>query len=214
MKYKAILFDFDGVIGKTAEDNYHAWARAFRSVGIRMDKKDYFLNEGLNTAGVAARELKKNGLPPDKSGEIVRLKEKFYQETNRFRLYPGIPGLLRKMKPKYKLAVVTGAGLERFERTMPGNLMGYFDAVISGDKVRSPKPSPEPYLTAASELRLSAQDCLVVENAPLGIKAAKKANMTCIAIASTLAGKWLSGADYIVKDIKELCGLIKTIESA
>ncbi|HBB67681.1 MAG: hypothetical protein A2X39_04955 [Elusimicrobia bacterium GWC2_56_31] len=212
MKYKAVLFDFDGVIGRTTEDNYLAWARAFRAVGIRLGKKDYFLNEGLDPSGVAVRELAKNGRPADQAGAIINLKEKFYRQNNRFKVYPGIPGLVRKMKQKYKLAVVTGAGRERFNKTMPAGLRRCFSVLVSGGEAAKPKPSPEPYLAAARKLRVSEADCLVVENAPLGIEAAKKAKMACVAITSTLAGKWLSRADYIVKDVKELGELIEKLE--
>ena len=57
MNYKAVLVDFDGVIGKTMEDNYNAWANALNTVGISMDKNDYFLLEGLNTIKVGKNAI-------------------------------------------------------------------------------------------------------------------------------------------------------------
>ena len=57
ISYKYVWFDFDGVIGKTMEDNYNAWAYALNTVGISMDKNDYFLLEGLNTIKVGKNAI-------------------------------------------------------------------------------------------------------------------------------------------------------------
>jgi len=57
MNYKAVLVDFGGVIGKKMEDNYNAWAYALNTVGISMDKNDYFLLEGLSTIKVGKNAL-------------------------------------------------------------------------------------------------------------------------------------------------------------
>ena len=211
MKYKALLFDFDGVIGQTMEDNYLAWVKAFRTIVVEMDKTDYFMNEGLNTKHVAIRELKKNNLPIEQAEEIVKLKEKYYLESNNFSFYPGVMELIISLKDNYRLGIVSGASLQRLKKTVSQEFLRLFDTIITGDKVINPKPAPEPYMLASNGLQIPAGECIVVENAPLGIKAAKNANMLCVAICSTLDKKNLSQADYILESILELKNLLSQI---
>ena len=79
-----------------------------------------------------------------------------------------------------------------------------FDFILTGDEIERAKPDPEPYLTAARRIGLEPGECIVIENAPLGIEAAKAAGMQCIAVESTLKRDHLGSADYIFKDIGEL----------
>ena len=76
--YKAIFFDFDGVIGITMEDNFQAWQYAFKLQNIDIEKEDYFKLEGIPTTKFANMVLKKNGLGSELSNKIVSDKEKFY----------------------------------------------------------------------------------------------------------------------------------------
>jgi beta-phosphoglucomutase-like phosphatase (HAD superfamily) len=69
------------------------------------------------------------------------------------------------------------------------------------------KPYPDPYLAAARQLRLDPRQCAVIENAPLGIEAARNAGMYCIAVQTTLGKEYLSAADCILQDINELLTL-------
>ena len=80
----------------------------------------------------------------------------------------------------------------------------HFDFIITGDEVPRAKPYPDPYLTAAHHLELKPRQCMVVENAPLGIEAAKNAGMYCVAIVTTLGKEYLTSADLILQNIGEL----------
>jgi len=83
----------------------------------------------------------------------------------------------------------------------------HFDFIITGDEVPRAKPFPDPYLVAARQLQLDPSQCAVVENAPLGIDAARNAGMYCIAIETTLGKEYLAAADCILQDIGELLTL-------
>ncbi len=211
MRYKAILFDFDGVIGKTMEDNYNAWAYAFRSVGIQLDKTKYFLLEGLDARGVAKTILGKHSMSKSLAIKIVEIKEKHYLEHNSFMFYPGVLDLIEGIRSQFKLGLVSGATYKRLHRTVPPDFLGKFETIVTGDKVENPKPAPEPYLLASKNLNVDSSYCLVVENAPLGIESAKKANMECVAICSTLDRRYLSKADFIIENIVELRNCMNAI---
>jgi beta-phosphoglucomutase len=78
------------------------------------------------------------------------------------------------------------------------------DVIITGDKVYNCKPHPEPYLNAAKALSVGPLECVVVENAPVGIESAKSAGMYCIAICSTLERRYLEKADMIIDKFADL----------
>lgn len=207
---QAILFDFDGVLGRTMQDNYRAWCSAFATVSIALDEREYYQLEGLNTIRLAETILKNSSVELGRAKELAQQKEANYLADNNFCLYPGALELVQQLSEKLLLGLVTGAGSKRLEQTVPVELLKCFSAVVTGDLVTNPKPAPEPYLKAAETLGVAPADCLVVENAPLGIQAAKSAGMTCIAICSTLTADDLQQADQIVADIPALAGFFQT----
>jgi HAD superfamily hydrolase (TIGR01509 family) len=101
------------------------------------------------------------------------------------------------------MALVTGATRERITITA-GAVLPRFDAVVTANDVTRTKPFPDPYLAAASGLRVEPDACVVIENAPLGIDAAHAAGMRCVAVASTLDPRHLSAADIVVANLFEV----------
>ena len=204
-KFKGILFDFDGVIGRTMEDNYTAWKNVLSQFGIELTKDEYFLLEGVNTIELAKLLLSKNGKDTNRAAEIVKAKEEYYLKNNNFSLYEGVEETIHTLKGNgYLLAIVSAANFSRLSNTLYPALLKEFNTVITGDKIDRGKPFPDPYLTAAKELGIEPSECLVVENAPIGIEAAKNAGMYCIAITSTLDKKYLSKADKIIGNFSML----------
>ncbi len=209
-RYHIICFDFDGVIGRTMEDNYRAWRRAFQPYHIALGQVEYFLLEGLNVQGVAHAVLKKHGLDPSLASPIVKAKEKFYREDNSFAFYDGVEELISRLTGNFLLALVSGASSTRLRATVREDFLQQFQVIITGDAVTRHKPDPEPYLAVARELATPPAACLVVENAPLGIRAAKEAGMDCVAVTTTLEREYLTQADLIIDkitDLQEILGL-------
>lgn len=204
-KYKAIFFDFDGVIGETMEDNYEAWRHAFSKYRISIDKDEYFLLEGMNTKGVAEYFFDRDASDSQTITEIVNRKEKYYLENNRFRFYDGVEKLIPEFKRMgYFTGLVSGASNSRLLKVVNHNFLKHMDVIITGDKVYNCKPHPEPYLNAAKALSISPSECVVIENAPVGIESAKSAGMYCIAICSTLERRYLEKADMIINKFADL----------
>ena len=201
---KAILFDFDGVLADTMEDNFLAWQKAFKDYEINIKKEDYFPLEGMELIKIAKKISGKYKVHPDPE-TIVKLKNKYYLEDHSFFLYPKAAELIDLLKKnKFLLAIVSAGTRERLRRTVPAEFLKKFDTIISGEDSKNGKPSPDPYLNAAKKLGVSPEECVVIENAPLGIKSAKKAGMYCIAICSTLDQLFLSEADEIIDKFEDL----------
>ena len=110
------------------------------------------------------------------------------------------------------MAVVTGGDRGRIIPFAKKYLNGYFSGFVCSDDVKNTKPIPEPYLKGLEILRSDANECLVIENAPLGIKAAKSAGIKTIAIETTLNKNYLQEADFIVQSFPEVQSAIKEMQ--
>jgi HAD superfamily hydrolase (TIGR01509 family) len=99
----------------------------------------------------------------------------------------------------YPMALVTSAPRNEARHMLETFGLGdYFSQIITGEDITLSKPHPEGYLKAAAMLQLQPQNCIVVEDAPMGIQAAKRAGMHCVAIATTHAEDELAAADWVV----------------
>lgn len=203
-KFEAVLFDFDGVLAETMEDHFVAWQKALADFGAPLDRADYFPLEGLALTELARMFCQKNNINAGRVPQIVRKKEQYYLKSYRFKLYPHASEFVDCLKTKGLPLGIVSAGLHnRLLESVPEEFLKKFSAVITGDKTARGKPFPDPYLKGAEELKVDINNCLVIENAPLGIKSAKKAGAYCIAITSTLRENLLREADKIVSTIKD-----------
>lgn len=207
MRPGAVLFDFDGVLAKTMEDNFNAWRAALEESGIAIVPDDYYPLEGMKVHEVAATLFRKYGREAPDPAAIVRRKESHYRDHNRFELYPGVVELLDDLAARrVPVAVATAALVSRLKETCPPGFLERFDALVTGDDAVEGKPSPAPYLTAAMKLNIDPSRCVVIENAPLGIRSAKAAGCYCIALETTMDRRYLAGADEILRSFGEIRG--------
>ena len=102
------------------------------------------------------------------------------------------------------MAFFSGGFRDRVSSFLENHLDGYFSALVTSDDVINTKPFPEPYIKGAELLNLKSHECIVIENAPLGVRAGKDADMKVIAIQTTLGEEYLSEADYIVSTFDEV----------
>ena len=206
--YRGILFDFDGTLARTMEDNLEAWRAVTRKYGIDLKPDDYFPFEGLPMTEIAARFFTMNGLNPPDVAQLVKLKDDWYLKNHRFSFYPGVEDLIDSLaQAKIPLGIVTAGLRDRLEKSVPGDFLENFTTIVTGNMTQRGKPHPDPYLTGAGALGLDPQECVVVENAPLGIESAKRAGTYCVAVCTTLERGYLTGADEIVERFDELRGL-------
>lgn len=208
-KFKAVLFDFDGVIGKTLEDSCRAWARACTEAGLTFDPEEFYVSEGMKSIEYARRLLARHDRDPVQAEALVARKDQLYRESNQFSFYVGIEGLVHQLRGDgVKVAVVSGGSRARLLSGQAGELLKRVDVVVTGDELVQGKPAPEGYRKAAEALKVSPDECLVIENAPLGIQAAKSAGMACVGVCSTLSHSHLRSADRVVANHAELVQLL------
>lgn len=202
-----MIFDFDGVL----VDSEPLHAEAIRRVGaergwsmsheqfLRMvgkgDEHAFGLLAGESGARVSGAEVSE--LCERKHAVCLRL-----IEEGRFAVQDGAGRVVGAAADRVPIGVCSGSrrGVVRgmLERTGFG---GRMRAVVTHEDVRNPKPAPEGYLLAASMLGVEAARCVVVEDSPTGIRAAKSAGMRVIAVGHSFPKEELGEADAFVERI-------------
>ncbi|HKZ17253.1 MAG TPA: HAD family phosphatase [Geobacteraceae bacterium] len=197
---KGILFDFDGTLADTMEGHYLAWKSALGEHGIPIEADDYYPMEGAGLREVAREFTKGLDWTEAAIDELVRKKKKYYVERQSITFFPGVELLISELKDrKVPMAIVTAGHLDQLRLSVPQRFLEQFDALITGDQFVRGKPDPEPYLRGAEKLGLTPADCIAIENSPLGVQAARRANIYCIAICSTIGRNGLLEADEILE---------------
>ncbi len=208
MKYEAVLFDFDGVIANTMKYHVQAWNQVFKQYNIDIQPEDIFFQEGRGAAKIAPKLAQQKGLnlPSAELEALTAKKRKIYNDITKASVYPETEALVSRLKEmSVKIGLVTGSIIPNMIVVTGEEFLKNFEIIITGDSVNENKPHPEPYLAAAEKLDVKPEQCIVIENAPLGIQAAKAAGMFCIAVKTTIKNEeLLKKADLIVEHISDI----------
>jgi beta-phosphoglucomutase len=207
---RGVLFDLDGVIVDTLHYHYLAWKHMFEKLGGTVSEHTVLLHEGRSSREILPILMQEAGvsIPEDQQAAFIEEKRAYYRSIVHVEQYPGAFEVIDALKGRgYKVALVTACALKNMQHSLDSSRQAHFDFIITGDEVPRAKPFPDPYLTAALQIGVAPGDCLVVENAPLGIEAAKNAGMYCVAIETTLGREYLTQADCILPHIAGLLEL-------
>jgi len=203
---KHFLFDFDGVISQSPYTLFKAWRFAFHKVAkVDINKEEYYLLEGIGVQKTVEILGSKYNIEPSYYQSIINIKDNYFRKEYTFKVFKSTYEIINILKNnRRKIALVTGAKKYRILESVPKNFLDQFNILVTSDDVVNTKPNPEPYLKAAKLLNVNEKDCIVVENAPLGIQSAKNAGMFVVALKTTLPKRYLSEADLILKSIADL----------
>jgi beta-phosphoglucomutase len=207
LSFKSVFFDMDGVIVDSMPYHFISWFEAARKHGVHINPMVIFSMEGAKYTDVLAPAFAKSNksLTTEIINQIPKEREELLKKYFKRYIFEGIPEFIKSLKNQDVLVgLVTGSYYRETEKILPKELFDLFDTIVAGDCVEKGKPDPEPYLTAADNLKVKSKDCLVVENAPYGIKAAKAAGMICFAVTTTLPKEYLSQADMVFETHEDL----------
>ncbi len=208
----AVLWDWDGVLVDSSRNYFRAYELVLQEIGVSTTPREIYLLEGQPTPKVIAAICADRGvmLTDAQVSALVQRRREHDRAIGPRSFYPGMLALLENLRRSgLKLAMVTGSSRKSVEAVLTPAEAEHFDVIITADDVRRPKPDPEPFLTAAEAMGVEPRRCMVVENAPFGVKAARAAGCRVVAICTTLASGDLSDADWIVEDHQELQTLLK-----
>jgi len=202
---KAVLWDMDGVLVDTAPFHFQAWRDLFQSLGKGFADADFRRTFGLRNDAILRDIL--GELAPAEVERLAQRKEGLYREKieGRVTAIPGAIDLLRRLQQRgRKMAIVSSAPGENVRAVLRSlGLEGVFEAVVAEEDTLKGKPDPQGFLLAAEELGVAAGECVVIEDAPGGVEAAKGAGMSCIGLATSRPREALAGADLVVDSLEE-----------
>ena len=202
----------DGVIVDSMPYHFIAWYEALRPLGVRVSAFEVYKREGERWEKSLKDFLRMGNIDPAPSvmKKVFLERQKIFRRYFKRTLFGGAEEFLRCLKGKgYLLAIVTGTPMSQLKKILPKRVRVLFHTIVTGDLVKKGKPHPEPFLKAVRNLGLKSSQCLVIENAPLGIRSAKSAKMFCVAITTSLPKEYLSMADVIVDKLEDITGLIE-----
>lgn len=209
---KAIIFDVDGVLVDSMRFQADAWVKAFQDIGITISREDIYELEGSNNKRLIKSVFEKAGKEPEPENfEQLPEKKREALEFDRIRPFEGIMECLDELKLHFKLAMVSGSSQHTVQKIIDKFFSGYFDIVVNGSDMERGKPDPDPYLKALEMLNLTKNECIVIENAPLGITAAKRAGLYCVAVASMLEPEKVQHADLVLENHAALLDYLKSL---
>jgi beta-phosphoglucomutase family hydrolase len=204
---RTILWDMDGVIADSYYFHFAAWQETFAQRGIEFTKEDFIKLFGARNDFIVDTVIGR-GLPERDIKIIVQEKEENFRRkvTGKIKPFPGVIRLLNAIKKgNFKLGLISSTPKENIDLVLSElNLKDIFDCVVYGEEVSESKPSPEIYLLATKRLEVMPNDCVVIEDSPLGVKAAKAAGMRCLAITNTHPRQKLEEADRIVDSLENV----------
>jgi beta-phosphoglucomutase len=210
--FQACIFDMDGVLADSMRQHHRAYVQVLEPLGVSVPRRDVFLREGMNSPSVIREILAQHRIPvsEDEARRLGERKQAAFRAMGRPPLHRGAERALQALRGAgLKLGVVTGSSRENAAFVLRG-IVGRFGVVLAeGDYARS-KPDPDPYLTAAARLGAEPTRCAVVENAPLGVRAAVAAGMACVALPTTVDVEELraAGAHAIAVSLEEAAALV------
>jgi len=206
MSFKGALFDMDGVVTTTVPFHFKAWKKMFNEYGREFNFEDYEKYvDGIPRMDGARAILK--DLPEDKLKEAANKKQTYFLELlNREKIpvYDTTVDLIKDLRKRgIKIAIISSSKNCPYilKRTGIDKLT---DTIVSGSDITKGKPDPQIFLLAAERLGLGIEECIVFEDALLGVEAAKNGKFRCIGIDRNNTPERLKKADIIIKDLREV----------
>jgi beta-phosphoglucomutase len=215
--FKAVIFDFDGVITDSEGLHLRAFNRSLEPFGVQIQTKDYYEKYLGFSDFDCYRALIDDGLikvEQRQIPDIVKCKSAIFEELTKTedRTFEGVREFLEMLERNaIPMAICSGALLVDIEPMLDGaNLRNSFKTIISAEQVKNGKPDPEGYLLALKRLNencnppLIADQCVVIEDSHWGIKAGNAAGMHTIAVTNSYNADQLTDADRVVARLSDL----------
>lgn len=204
---KAVIFDLDGVLVDSEPAHVRGLSAVLAGHGHELTPEIYASLLGVapyETWDRLAEQLALTGDPQ----EFLRRYVASVEEALRTPLAPkpGVVDLIERLRrARVRLAVASMGAASWVIATLEGlGLDGAFDAVVTSDDVRRGKPHPDVFLMAAERLNVAPADCLVIEDAPRGIEAARRAGMRALAVRTSYNAGLPLRAHGVIASLVEL----------
>lgn len=216
-RFRAAIFDFDGLIADTESLHFETFSRVLREVGIVLAPDvDAAHFMGQHDRACFERVFEENGrsLQADELGELVSRKSRYYRTgLSAVRIFPGAAETVRDARERVAASVIASGGRrDEIESILEANdLLSFFPWMVTADDEVEPKPDPECFERALAGLRdrgladLLPDECVVFEDSYRGVQAAAAAGMYCVAVTNSFDARRLrqAGANRVLGSLEE-----------
>jgi beta-phosphoglucomutase len=208
MKVKAAIFDLDGTLIDNNTYHLQSWLQYLKDMNREMTEEEYKANVNGRTNKDVIEYIYQRKMDDKEAMKYAHEKEAIYRELYAPFIKP-VPGLLELLEKLRSLSIpmaIATSGIQvnidfLFEH-IP--IRSYFDVIVNSAHITKGKPDPEIYFKTAELLKVSPAECLVFEDAVVGINSAKAAGMKVVGVLTTHTAGELSGADVLIKDFSEM----------
>lgn len=180
---KGIIFDMDGVLVDSMPTHVRAWKSAFAEIaGITVTERDIYLLEGMRGTELITKIFEQGGVTDGSLAiRVHERKNRIFKSIRSSKPFEGVPEMIDELQ--CAKAVVSGSRRTDVEAIIEeGFGKERFSVIVSADDIKSGKPDPSAFLAALSRMGIRPSDAVVVENAPLGVQAAKNAGIECLIV--------------------------------
>ena len=172
-----VIFDMDGVLADTGPIHFESWVKMAAEIGVEFTREIF-----EDTFGQQSPTITRKLVGPEVDEFLVEKwasrKEFYYREIVRDKLtpLPGVIKIIKELKSEgIKLAIGSSGPPENVDLILSQlNIKTFFNVIITAAEVKKGKPEPDVFLIVAKNLNINPKNCLVIEDAPVGIKAAKR----------------------------------------
>ena len=221
-KIYGLIFDVDGVIADTEPVNARVTIRILKDMfgvkGVRPEDFDAGIGKGAERYIMAAAEVHALKLTEEQVKAAAKLRERYLIKAIQQELLPAFPGVLELindalLRRDFRLAIATSASLDLSRAILESAKVPYRKMVyVTGSEITRKKPDPELFLVAASRMGIIPAHCVVIEDAPSGVQAAKAAGAKCIAVTNSTNARNLRQADLVCDSLEQInLGIIRTL---
>lgn len=221
-KVEALIFDMDGTMIDSMPWHARSWVEFVARHGLKLDVTDILARTTGRTGTECMRELFERDLSDAECQAMVHEKEEIYRAmfSDNFTEVAGFTAFAKAAVARgLKVAVGTAGDKHNIEFAMSRLKMDPLPlAIVGGDEGFAGKPTPEIFVEAARRIGVAPERCIVFEDAPFGIEAARRGGMRAVAVCSTHTAAELAGPHVIaaVRDYDELAhsNFLETLDAA
>ncbi len=220
--FTTALVDMDGVLFDSMKNHTRAWVKLMKKNGIKCTRDEFYMYEGMTGRDIIKMKFKNGAgknVTDDEAQALYKVKTRYFTELGDVEVIPGTLEMLKALKVAgIRCVLVTGSGTASMLDRVDADYPGIFDEQrVTAVDVKRGKPNPEPYLKAMAKVGAQPNECIVLENAPLGVQAGHTAG--CFTVGVTTGpipekDMYKAGADMVYADMASLQAALPTLMEA
>ncbi|MFD2212354.1 HAD family hydrolase [Metabacillus endolithicus] len=211
--YKAVVFDFDGLIFDTESVHTTIYKEMFESHNVEFPFNEWIQNIGTKSTFSIYDLLEKEIKEIDREQLKKMNKEKLETRLNALKVRPGVEEILKEAQAmNLKIGLASSSDYKWVSSHLDRlGLLHYFECIMTSDDVAEVKPHPELYLLAAKQLGVEPEVCIAFEDSANGSLAAKRAGLTCVIVPNdTTKHLTFPEVDYRLSSMAD-CALVELV---